>query len=417
MNLRHLILIGIGALAGLFAVARFGLAAESEGQVLDAVTGNAIAGATITAPDETAMTDAAGQFKIETNGSKLMARAPGYRAATAGTSDQGRTIIRLAPFTPKALYLSFYGIGSKAIREAALKTIHEDSDLNAVVIDVKGDRGLVAFKTESAVARAAAADRITTIPDMPALIRELHEAGVYAIARIVVFKDDPLANSRKDLAVKTANDELFHDREGLAWTDPFRREVWDYNVSLAVEAARAGFDEIQFDYVRFPDTKNLRFAEATTLTSRVAAITGFLEEARRKLAPYNVFLAVDVFGYVCWNPDDTGIGQRLEDIVPLVDYISPMLYPSGFSFGIPGYPYPVEHSREIVQLSLARALSRTHVSPLRFRPWLQAFRDYAFDRRNFASDEVRAQIEAAEASGTAGWMLWNPRNDYAGIGF
>ena len=149
----------------------------------------------------------------------------------------------------------------------------------------------------------------------------------------------------------------------------------------------------------------------------MAAITGFLAEARRQLTPYNVFLAVDVFGYVCWNLDDTQIGQRLEDILPLVDYVSPMLYPSGFSFGIPGYRDPVQHPRQIVELSLNRALARTHVSPLRFRPWLQAFKEYAFDRRVFDADEVKAQTVGSESFGSDGWMLWNPRNDYAQLGF
>jgi hypothetical protein len=133
--------------------------------------------------------------------------------------------------------------------------------------------------------------------------------------------------------------------------------------------------------------------------------------------PYNVYLTVDIFGYVCWNLDDTGIGQRVVEIAPLVDYISPMLYPSGFQFGIPGYPNPVAHAQEIVRFSLDRALARTHVSPLRFRPWLQAFKDYAFDRRVFDAREVKRQVSAAEEFGSDGWMLWNPRNVYTGIGF
>ena len=418
MSVPHRILISLLVLAGIFTLARFGAAEVLDGQVIDAATGKPIAGATVTVGEEAASTGAGGQFAINRYGAKIMARAPGYRAVATISADHGSpTLIRLAPFVPKALYLSFYGIGSKAIRDAALKTIHEDPGLNAVVIDVKGDRGLVAFKTQVPLAQAAGAARITTIPDMPALLKELRGQGLYTIARIVVFKDDPLANTRTDLAVKTADGMIFHDREGLSWTDPFRPEVWDYNVALAVEAAAAGFDEIQFDYVRFPDAKEARFSEQNTRKSRVAAITGFLTEARRKLMSYNVFIAVDVFGYVCWNLDDTGIGQQLEDIVPLVDYVSPMLYPSGFSFGIPGYPDPMLHPREIVQLSLARAVARTHISPLRFRPWLQAFKDYAFDHRDFDAGEVKTQIEAAEGVGTDGWMLWNPRNDYAELGF
>jgi hypothetical protein len=209
---------------------------------------------------------------------------------------------------------------------------------------------------------------------------------------------------------------VFRDREGLAWTDPTRREVWDYNIAIAAEAARAGFDEIQFDYLRFPDSKQIRFSQPNTQETRTRAIMGFLDAARQRLLPYNVFLAVDVFGYVCWNVDDTHIGQRLEDIMPQVDYISPMLYPSGFQFGIPGYPNPVAHVYEVVRRSLDRVRERTHAPPVRVRPWLQAFKDYAFDHRDFGADEIRQQIRAAEEFGTDGWMLWNPRNVYSGHG-
>jgi len=406
-------------LAALGVLGSTGTAAALEGRVVDAVTGNGIAGATVTVGEATVTSDAIGHFAITANGATVMARAPGYRALGVPVADLAGAPapLRLAPFIAKAIYLSFYGIGYKPTRDAALKLIHGDDGLNALVIDIKGDRGLVAFKTDVALAHEVSADRITTIPNLRALLEGLHDEGIYAIARIVVFKDEPLASGREDLAVKTTRGAIFRDREGSPWTDPFRREVWDYNLALAVEAARAGFDEIQFDYVRFPDAKNLRFAAKSTMASRIGAITGFLAEARRLLAPYNVFVAIDVFGYVCWNLDDTQIGQRIEDIAPLVDYVSPMLYPSGFQFGIPGYPDPVKHPYEVVRYSLDRALARTRVSPLRFRPWLQAFKDYAFDRRVFDADEVKAQIRGAASFGADGWMLWNPRNVYTSTGF
>jgi hypothetical protein len=261
------------------------------------------------------------------------------------------------------------------------------------------------------------AQRVITIPDLPALLQSLHAQGIYAIARIVAFKDDPLATARPELAVKLAGGAIFRDRESLAWTDPSLQQVRDYNVAVAVEAARAGFDEIQFDYLRFPDAPHgIAFARPTTQADRLEAIVGFLAEAHRQLAPFNVYLAADIFGYVCWNPTDTGIGQRLEEIMPLVDYVSPMLYPSGFQFGIPGYPNPVAHPYEIVRLTLEHARVRLGVAPIRFRPWLQAFKDYAFDRRTFDASEVAAQIRAAADAGSDGWMLWNPHNAYGGVG-
>ncbi len=280
------------------------------------------------------------------------------------------------------------------------------------MIDIKGDRGFISHRTHSMLAIKAGANRIVSIPDACTLVTDLHSRGLYLIARIVVFKDNPLARSRPDLAVKTSNGKLFVDREGLAWTDPFNRAVWDYNISLAIEAAKEGFDEIQFDYVRFPDRKGLEFSKANTEANRRDAIVDFLAEARNRLLPYNVFLSADNFGYVCWNSDDTGIGQCFADIGPVVDYISPMLYPSSFQFGIPGLRNPLNDPYRIVFASLERAKQRTGFSSLAFRPWLQAFDDYAFDRRKFGKLQLEQQIKAAQDAGTEGWLLWDPRNRY-----
>ncbi|MDH5297508.1 MAG: putative glycoside hydrolase, partial [Desulfobulbaceae bacterium] len=139
-------------------------------------------------------------------------------------------------------------------------------------------------------------------------------------------------------------------------------------------------------------------------------------KARLTLIPYNVFLSADIFGYASWNRNDTEIGQRLEDLAPQVDYISPMLYPSCFQFGIPGYRIPTQNPYALVSLSLKNAQKRLGISPARFRPWLQAFRDYGFDRRHFTDKEIREQIRASEEFGAAGWMLWNPRNVYTSAG-
>lgn len=403
----------------LLSVSVWSVACQAQvGRVVDAATGAGIAGATVTLGGQVLQTDADGQFLGSATAPTVMVRAPGYRAATVASARfwKGDATQQLIPFRPKALYLSLYGIGSTVIRQAALKLIH-DANLNALVIDVKGDRGLIAYHSAVPLAAAVGAQRVTTIPDLPALLQSLHEAGIYAIARIVVFKDDLLATARPDLAIKLQGGRLFRDRENLAWTDPTLREVRDYDIEVAVEAARAGFDEIQFDYLRFPDTPNgTSFLKPTTQATRLEAIGAFLAEARRKLAPFNTYVAADIFGYVCWNLNDTGIGQRLEEILPLVDYISPMLYPSGFQSGIPGYPNPVEHPYEIVRYSLERARARLGVAPVRFRPWLQAFKDYAFDRRTFDANEVAAQIRAATDFGSDGWMLWNPRNLYGETG-
>jgi hypothetical protein len=380
------------------------------GQVVDASTSAPIAGASVTSDGDVVQTDAQGVFRAKPGG-LLRLRAPGYRRRDVPVA--GPTpVIALEPFAPKALYLSVFGVGASALREPALRLIGE-TELNAVVIDVKGDRGLVPYRSAVPLAAEVGAQAVITIKDPTALLARLREQGIYTIARLVVFKDDPLARGRPQLAVKDHAGHVWRDRERLAWTDPFLPEVRDYNLALAVEAARHGFDEIQFDYVRFPDAPGLAYAQPSTQDSRVRAIEGFLAEARRRLAPYNVFIAADVFGYICWNRGDTGIGQALETLVAHLDYLSPMLYPSSFQFGIPGYRNPVTHPSEIVMLSLARAAERTGLPATRFRPWVQAFPDYAFDRRPFRAEEIRAQIEAAEQFGASGWMLWNPHNVYS----
>lgn len=388
-----------------------------QGRVVDAANGIGVSYATVVLGGRTVKTDGTGHFQITEEGEQVYVRAPGYRASTfpmAAIKKNGT--LSLTAFTPKALYLTVYGIGSRQLRDGALGIIHHGA-ANALVIDVKGDRGIIPYPSTIPLAKMDGARQITTVPDMAALVRGLHSQGIYAIARIVVFKDDPLAHARPDLAVKRENGQLYRDREGLAWTNPFLAEVRNYNIAIAVEAARAGFDEIQFDYVRFPDiVSQLRFGQPTTETARVQAIDGFLTEARRRLTPFNVYLAVDVFGYVFWNTNDTGIGQQLEDIVKIVDYVSPMLYPSCFQCGIPGYSNPMTHPYEIVRLTLENAQRRLKVSPRRFRPWIQAFRDYAFDHRAFGADEVGAEIRATKDFGSDGWMLWNPQNNYAGAG-
>lgn len=379
------------------------------GRVLDAATHRPIQAAWVSSGAEVTRTNQDGRFELHTNAPVITVRAAGYVREQLPVHQ--RMTFELTLFEIRGLYLSFWSVGSQELRSGVLATAAK-AHLNAVVIDVKGDRGFISHPTHLALAVKVGANRIITMRDPVALLANLHRQGLYAIARIVVFKDDPLARWRPDLAVKTARGKLFIDREGLAWTDPFNRTVWEYNIAIAVEAAKEGFDEIQFDYVRFPDQKGLQFSEQNTETNRTSAIMNFLSEARRRLVPYNVFLSADNFGYVCWNSNDTGIGQCFADIGTAVDYISPMLYPSSFQFGIPGVRNPLTDPYRIVFASLERAKERTGFSPLTFRPWLQAFDDYAFDRRKFGKLQLEQQIKAAQDAGASGWLLWNPRNRY-----
>ncbi len=387
------------------------------GRVIDIDTGQPIKDALVTVGTTVTLTDENGAFSAEGEADAIGFRAHGYGRSFVPVppSDGAPLEVRLKPVRPKALYLTSYGIGDRSLRGNALRLIKE-TEINALVIDVKGDRGMIMHKSDVPLAAEIGAQKLVIMKDMRGQIAALKEQGIYTIARIVVFKDNVLGAARPDLAMKTRQGEVWRDREGLVWVDASKKEVWDYNIAIAEEAARIGFDEVQFDYVRFPDVKGPVFGFENTETNRVNAIAGFLQEARRRLTPYNVFLSADIFGYVAWNLNDTMIGQRLDSMAASVDYLALMLYPSGFQFGIPGYTNPVEHPAEIISLSLERARQRTGIPAVRFRPWLQGFRDYAFDKRNFSGPEIRAQIAAAESFGAGGWMLWNPRNVYLAEG-
>ncbi len=384
-----------------------------EGKVIDASTGLPIEVAVVTVDDRAVRTDKDGTFRLEASGDTLKLRAAGYARREIATAELGSPVanIALTPFMVKGLYLTVYGIASAKLRGEALEAI-ERNNLNALVIDVKGDRGFIPFKIDLPMAERIGAQDTILIRDMKSLMAGLKEKNLYLIARIVVFKDDLLARARPDLAVRRKGGTIYTDRENLRWVDPFNQEVWDYNIAIAKKVAELGFDEIQFDYARFPDTRGGAFSKPCTENSRTHCITDFLETAYQALTPYNVMVAADIFGYVPWNADDTDIGQKIAPLTHTVDVVSPMLYPSGYQFGIPKYRNPVNNIYHIVYLSLKQAQERTGASPLRFRPWLQAFRDYAFHGGDFKEDRMRIQIKATEDFGASGWMFWNPRNIY-----
>jgi hypothetical protein len=395
-----------------------GAAQAIEGKVIDAQTKAPIHAAAVTLGDQAVRTDKEGVFRLEGTGEKLKLRAAGYKAREVAVSELGNPgkEIPLDPFKVKGLYLTSYGVTSKKLRTAVLEAVKENN-LNALVIDVKGDNGFIPFKVDLPLAEEIGANKPILIKDIKELMGRLKEMNLYLIARIVVFKDDPLAAAKPEWAVKAKGGGFFRDREKLRWVDPFRKEVWNYNIAIAKIAAEAGFDEVQFDYVRFPDNRGTGFSKPANEESRTEAITGFLKAAYKALAPYNVMVAADIFGYVCWNTNDTDIGQKIQPAIEAVDLVCPMVYPSGYHLGIPKYRNPVQHPYEIVYLSLKKAQERTQVSPLRFRPWLQAFRDYAFGRKFFKEEEMRLQIKASDDFGASGWMFWNPRNIYPQSGY
>ena len=385
----------------------------TRGEVRDARTGQPLAGVEIHRDGAQILSDDDGHFALRAGTGDLILRAPGYRALKV--TELTSPVLELEPFIPKALYLSFWGADSRDLRARLLRQLR-DNDLNALVIDIKSVRGHIAYRSDIPLAREIGAQRVRPLKDLPALLAVLKAQGIYTIARIAVFKDDLLSKGHPEFAVLTRAGEIWRDRQQLGWTDPFSSKVWDYNIAVAEEAARLGFDEVQFDYIRFPDRSDLIFSRAADDASRIAAINGFLDRARQRLAAYPVYLSANIFGYICWHPWDGKIGQRLSDMAARVDYLSPMLYPSGFQFGIPGHADPVAHPYAVVARSLQQAQQLAGLPAVRLRPWLQAFRDYAFDHRDFAGEEIHAQINASDANGSHGWMLWHPASRYLQAG-
>jgi hypothetical protein len=321
----------------------------------------------------------------------------------------------------KGIYVSHYAAGSDEIM-GRVKELLENTELNAVVMDVKGDRGFIVYPTQVALAKQIGADGSVTVKDLPEFMRWFKDRKIRTIARVVTFKDNLLSAAHPEWAVRdSATGRPWKDAEGLGWGDPNRPEVQDYNIALAVEAAKLGFDEVQFDYVRFPSdgaVGRATFSGTNTAATRVSTIARFLGRARQALAPYNVKVSADTFGYTAWMTNDMGIGQLVEDIAPNLDVLSPMLYPSTFADGLPSdggaYRKAVAFPYEILHKSTQRVLARAKsVNPrLEIRPWIQDFQDYAFDERIYTPDEIRAQMDGAREAGGRGWLLWNAGVNY-----
>ena len=387
------------------------------GRVLDAETGAPLRGASVWAGKEEIRTDEDGRFTTPPlgPGAAVLVKSPGYELRRL-VADKDELTIALPSRSVRAAYLTYFGVADKTIRERVLELVAR-TELNAVVIDIKGDRGLIPYRTQVPLALEAGAQGPVIIKDFEGFIASLKARGIYTIARIVTFKDNVLAQAKPEWAIiDTRTGKPWIDNEKLAWVDPFREEVWNYNIAIAKEAVAKGFDEVQFDYVRFPTDGKLsaaRYSQPNNSQTRLPAIGAFFAKARRELGPLGAFVGADVFGYTAFNENDTDIGQRVEELSVYLDYICPMVYPSGYHRGIPGVRNPVAQPYEIVKESVRLTRKRSATAVV-VRPWLQDFRDYAFDRRIFGVPEIKAQLRGAKDGGAVGYMLWNPKNDYTG---
>lgn len=287
------------------------------------------------------------------------------------------------------------------------------TDLNALVIDVKE----VGVYVPTEVELFNEAGTVASVLDAGGLLRTLKANEIYPIARLVVFKDSDIALARPDLAVLDSETGApWIDYGDGHWLNPFQEEVWQAIGAYAVELAELGFDEIQFDYVRFPsdgDLSTMDFGREVDEAARIEALSGFLGYCREQLAPYDVRTAADVFGYT-YLLDDIGIGQDAARIAEVVDVVCPMAYPSHYpdgSMDVDGHPndFPYETIAQTLEIGAAR------VRPAQTRPWIQDFTLPGM--REYGVDDVRAQIEACDNAGTAGWMVWDPNNVYHAAAF
>ena len=335
--------------------------------------------------------------------------------ATGQNQDARASSLRAAPPTDpppiKAIHLNPLVTVDRAGRDRVIALI-EQTELNALVVDVKEDAVYYASDVPFFRQTGAVAPRY----DATDLLRTLRAHGIYAIARLVVFKDPIVAPARPDLAVIDAfTGEPWRDVNGMPWLNPFARETWEATADLAAETAKLGFDEIQFDYVRFPSDGDLSTAtfgpRALTPETRTEAIAGFLALAADRLAPSGAKLAADIFGYTLFVDHDLGIGQDCGRLARFVDVLCPMVYPSHFPDGslvLPGHPN--DYPYETIAISMDAGKTKLAGAARKLRPWLQ---DFSYPGlRAYGAADLRAQIDAAEAAGVGGWMVWDPTNRY-----
>ncbi|MGN7355762.1 putative glycoside hydrolase [Paenibacillus sp. SAF-054] len=319
----------------------------------------------------------------------------------------------------KGVYVTAYSAGGS--RMTQLLDLVDKTDLNAMVIDIKDDAGYITYKTDNP-------DLIKKgnpqpfIRDINGLMDRLKKHNVYPIARVVVFKDTVLAKKRPDLSFVNSDGTVWKNGKGDSFVNPFSKEVWDYNVEIAKEAAKLGFKEIQFDYVRFPEGFEKRAESLKYIKngkSRVDAVAEFVQYARKQLAPLGVRVSVDIFGYAASVPAAEGIGQDFNKISENVDVISPMVYPSHYTTGWFGAKDPDKEPYKTIKGSMTDTFKK--LDPLKeqkpiVRPWIQDFTASWLGSGHYVKygkTQVEEQIRALKDMKIDEYLLWNATNRYS----
>jgi hypothetical protein len=296
-----------------------------------------------------------------------------------------------------------------------------ETEVNAFVIDVKDDTGLMTYESSLDIVEEVNGNRGVRIEDVEGMLQTLKKYDIYTIARIVTFKDENFAVQKPDHSIQLKNGGIWKDYSGTSWVNPFDEYVWDYNIAIAREAALKGFDEIQFDYVRFPDNA-IVYNPITHFPGRNdrekdEAIGDFLEYAESELEKYNVFTAADVFGLITrtWDDWPEDIGQSWIEMAPYVDYMCPMVYPSHYGEWWYGYEVPDAHPYGVLKGSMKEAIEKNAAieSDTIIRPWIQGFTAGWIEGHIFYSPtKIRDQILASKELGINEYLIWDPGNTY-----
>jgi hypothetical protein len=322
------------------------------------------------------------------------------------------------PDAVKAIYMTACVAGTPKWREQ-LKNLIKTTELNSVVIDIKDSTGSISFVNDSLQKDHGNG---CVVKDMKEFIEELHEDSIYVIGRISTFQDPLYTKTHQELAVRSySTGGVWKDRKGLSFVDVGAKDYWDHIVDIAKASHEIGFDEINFDYIRYPSDGNMKDAHYTYTvgtSTKSQMVEKFFSYLHNQLKDTGMKTSADLFGLVTVATDDLGIGQVLEKALPYFDYIYPMVYPSHFGPGSAGYSKPAEHPYEIIDYSMSGAIKKeieyrtkngiSTTSPSQIKPWLQDF-DLG---TSYGVPEVRAQIKATYNNGIKSWLVWDAGNTY-----
>ncbi|MEI8327976.1 MAG: putative glycoside hydrolase [Candidatus Taylorbacteria bacterium] len=336
-----------------------------------------------------------------------------FEAPIVATSTESVVTHIKTPDPLKAVYLTGWAAGNKKFRDRLFDLV-DTTEINAVVIDVKDYSGRISFPVDDPMLVKIGASQ-NRIPDVVDYIARLHARGVYVIARISSFQDSFLINVHPEWAVKTNDGKIWQDYKGVKWLDAGAQPVWDYLIAIGKQSYAYGFDELNFDYMRYPSDGNLDDVAYSWSAgrNRREVMHDFYLYMRENLSIDSVPIPIsaDLFGLTTSSNDDLGIGQVLVDALPYFDYVSPMVYPSHFSKGYLNLTKPALQPYEVVKFAMSTARDRAIAassSPNKLRPWLQAFDLGAV----YTPDMVRAQIRATNDVGLSSWSLWDAASVY-----